>query len=234
MKNQYFGDINDYLKYGLLRVIGRETKLRIGVCWMLTADDGRADGKKTRYLDQAAVWRSYDPPLFDLLQYAVRSGKRSIEAVETGQILPGAAYHSDLLNDSRDVRHQYFEGLESRVSNADLVFFDPDNGMEVRPKPKGHKGSSKYLYWDEVERFSAVGKSLIVFQHFARVNRDRFIEDLRQRFKRETGAGRVGVLSTSNVAYFVVPAAAHEKVLWNACHSVVRHWDPYIRMTWLA
>ena len=234
MKNQYVGDANDYLKYGLLRVIASETKLRLGVCWMLTADDGQTNGGKTRYLDQAAVWRSYDPPLFDLLQYAVRTGERSIEAVETGQVLPGAIYRSDLLSDSRDARDEYFDGLESIMSTADLVFFDPDNGMEVRSKPKGLKDSAKYLYWDEVERFSAVGKSLVVFQHFARVNRDRFIADLRQRFESETGAGWIGVLSTANVAYFVVPAAAHETVLWNVCHSVVRHWDPYIRVTWLA
>ena len=90
MKNQYFGDINDYLKYGLLRALIMETRLRLGVCWMLTADDGRPDGGKTRYLDQAAVWRAYEPPLFDMLQTAVRKGERNIEAVETGRILPEA------------------------------------------------------------------------------------------------------------------------------------------------
>jgi len=230
MKNQYFGDINDYLKYGLLRSIIAETKLRLVVCWMLTDDDGRTDGSKIRYLDQAAVWRSYDPPLFDLLQHAVRSGERNIEAVETGQILPGAVYYSDLLGDNGDDRYRYFEGLESSMSNADLVFFDPDNGMEVRSKPKGRKDSSKYLYWDEVAQCAAAGKSMVVFQHYARANRDRFIAELQQRFKQETGAGWVAVLSTANVAYLVVPTAAHEKMLRNACHRVVQHWEPYIRM----
>jgi hypothetical protein len=230
MKNQYFGDINDYLKYGLLRVILRETTLRMGACWMLTGDDGRADGGKTRYLDQAAVWRSYDPPLFDLLQHAVHSGERNIGAVEAGQILPGALFYSDMLSDSRDARYRYFEGLESVVSASEAVFFDPDNGMEVRSKPKGRKDSSKYLYWDEVAQCAAAGKSMVVFQHYARVNRDRFIAKLQQRFKTETGAGWVAVLSTANVAYLVVPAPAHAKMLWNACHSVVQHWEPYIRM----
>ena len=40
MKNQYFGDINDYRKYGLLRLIAKKTGLKIGICWMLTPDDG--------------------------------------------------------------------------------------------------------------------------------------------------------------------------------------------------
>jgi hypothetical protein len=46
MKNQYFGDINDFRKYGLLNVIANVTKQRIGVCWMLTEDDGIRDENK--------------------------------------------------------------------------------------------------------------------------------------------------------------------------------------------
>ena len=230
MKNQYFADINDYLKYGLLRVLTWRTELRLGVCWMLTADDGRPDGGKTRYLDQAAAWRSYDPPLFDMLQVAVQTGERNISAVETGQILPGAIYYSELLRDNRDARLQYFEGLGPGTSSADLVFFDPDNGMEVRSKPKGLKDSAKYLYWDEVKRFAATGKSLIVFQHFARVNRDRFIADLRARFAAECGVSHICVLVTSNVAYFVVAAPAHEHLLREACCRACRAGHPHMKL----
>jgi hypothetical protein len=43
MKDQYFGDVNDYLKYGLLRCFA-EAGWRVGVCWMLTPDDGGRDG----------------------------------------------------------------------------------------------------------------------------------------------------------------------------------------------
>jgi hypothetical protein len=41
MKDQYFADINDYRKYGLLRILGEG--LRVGVCWMLTKPDGSGD-----------------------------------------------------------------------------------------------------------------------------------------------------------------------------------------------
>ena len=44
MKNQYFGDVNDYRKYGLLRVFANQAAFNIGVCWMLTPDDERRDG----------------------------------------------------------------------------------------------------------------------------------------------------------------------------------------------
>jgi hypothetical protein len=40
MKNQYFGDINDYRKYGLLRMLHSTGDGRLLVAWMLTPDDG--------------------------------------------------------------------------------------------------------------------------------------------------------------------------------------------------
>ena len=46
MKDQYFGDVNDFRKYGLLRLLTLQDGLRLGVCWMLTAPDGRPDGRR--------------------------------------------------------------------------------------------------------------------------------------------------------------------------------------------
>lgn len=40
VKHQYVGDINDYRKYALLRALSAGGANRIGVCWMLTPDDG--------------------------------------------------------------------------------------------------------------------------------------------------------------------------------------------------
>jgi hypothetical protein len=80
---------------------------------MLTEDDGRTDGGKTRYLDQHHKWRKHDPALFDTLTAAVQAGQRHIKVMETSGILPATHYHSDLLFDSRVVRQQYFEKLAS-------------------------------------------------------------------------------------------------------------------------
>jgi len=39
MKNQYFGDINGYRKYGLLRALQSNWAGRLLVAWMLIHDD---------------------------------------------------------------------------------------------------------------------------------------------------------------------------------------------------
>jgi hypothetical protein len=87
MKNQCFGDLNDYLKYGLLRVIAIDTGMRTSICWMLTPDDSRPDGKETGYLGRPSDFRPYDPPLFDVLKAAVMTGRRDIGVGESGRIL---------------------------------------------------------------------------------------------------------------------------------------------------
>lgn len=45
MKNQYVADINDYHKYGLLRILSGYGAIATGICWMLTTPDERSDGK---------------------------------------------------------------------------------------------------------------------------------------------------------------------------------------------
>ena len=71
MKNQYFGDENDYKKYGLLNTLIGSGDLPTAVCWMLTPDDSGPDGRFTDYLSQRDKWRRYDPLLYDHLRTAV-------------------------------------------------------------------------------------------------------------------------------------------------------------------
>ena len=57
---------------------------------------------------------------------------------------------------------------------CDLVFFDPDNGIEV--KTTNNKNVHKYVAWDEVEVAYDSGKNILIYQHFSRMNRERFIQ----------------------------------------------------------
>ena len=54
MKNQYFGDIGDYGKYGLLRFLA-QNGVKIAVNWYLTTNDGSGDGKHVSYLEKQGL-----------------------------------------------------------------------------------------------------------------------------------------------------------------------------------
>lgn len=88
MKNQYFGDINDYRKYGLLRSITVATDIKPLIAWMLTEDDGSTDGKFTDYLKDPYKWERYDPVLYNELVQLLKSNvKRSISLIENSKLL---------------------------------------------------------------------------------------------------------------------------------------------------
>lgn len=97
MKNQYVGDVNDFVKYGLLRSLTDDGAWPSFIAWLLTPDDDRPDGRRLSYLDTPAKWRHRDPDLFDSLQTLVQSGARSVEAVAASGILPGARFHADIV-----------------------------------------------------------------------------------------------------------------------------------------
>ena len=109
MKNQYFGDINDYRKYGLLRAILRASGLRTLVAWMLTPDDQRSDGNFVSYLENSARWSHHDPDLFRHLQEVLAHGApRHVDLMERSSLLPGAKYCSAVVRTPpKTVRHGF-------------------------------------------------------------------------------------------------------------------------------
>jgi hypothetical protein len=175
MKHQYFGDVNDYIKYGLLRCF-TAADFKIGVCWMLTPDDQRPDGRKTQYLARPQEWKSHDPDLFSHLSKTLATPNgRHLRHIEGPRHIPRARFFGAMVPDSRVERTSWSKDMLNALPDSDLLFFDPDNGIEVSSKAIGQKGSSKYIYWEELIQSWNHAKSLLVFQHFPRVKRDEYI-----------------------------------------------------------
>src|SRR5712691_2688879 len=128
MKNQYFGDINDYRKYGLLRVLANHSRLAAGICWLLTEDDRHGDGELRAYLSRPSRWRHYDPELFDNLQRLVTSDvRRDVRLTREWALIPNATYFETLVRDNLASRDAYFDAVWDALRSCDLIFFDPDN-----------------------------------------------------------------------------------------------------------
>jgi len=205
MKNKYFADINDYRKYLLLRSISDSGKIKIAICWMLTPDDERNDGKLTNYINNPNTWREKDPWLFDTMSECLKNGNRNVSMAEKYSIIPNAVYYDSILFNNSIKRKEYFEKFYYKSQDCDLIFFDPDNGFEVKSSHPGTKNSNKYLYWEELSDFYKMDKSLLVYQHFPRIERSKYLLDLTDRIKSETEAKRVICHKDSKVVYFLIP-----------------------------
>ena len=229
MKNQYFGDINDYRKYGLLRVLSGDGEISSGVCWMLTPSDGRTDGQFLRYLDQRAKWRDFDPDLFDHLHRCVKvENERDIRFVEDSDALLNTRFFSQVLSDDARVRADYFAEMLESFRGSALVFFDPDNGFEVPSKPLGRKDSSKYLYWREMSNTYTSGHSVLIYQHFVRENRESFVERIAAKICAETNAAAIYSFRTPNVVFFLASQAGHADHFSSRAERIASIWGKQI------
>jgi hypothetical protein len=228
MKNKYFGDINDYFKYSLLRVFARSHVGPISVCWMLTADDNRGDGSFIKYLSDASSWDAYDPPVFRFLhKELVWKQLRSVSAMKRSRLILKARYYQHYLDDEN--RDMYFQNFSTTAWSKGLIFFDPDNGLEVPSVPPSRTGSCRYLYWNDVHRYFVAGYSLLIYQHFPRVNRKQYLAARAQEIFRQIPAGDVFSFRTPKVSFLCIPQDGHVLQIENVCEQVKKQWgDKFI------
>lgn len=226
MKDQYFGDINDYRKYGLLRSIIRNGMFNPLIAWMLTPDDGTTDGKFISYLEHANKWSRYDQTLFQKLkELLVNNNKRQVSLIENSDLLPNTAYYSCHVPDSALERDSWFASLMSQALNSNLVFLDPDNGLEVKSKSYGSKNSSKFLYWREVASLWSFGKSLLIYQHFIREKRFSFIQQMLKALSESTQGSLVEAFSTRRVVFLMALQPEHHRFHKAIVSTVQKNWE---------
>lgn len=229
MKDQYFGDLNDYRKYGLLRILADGGAIKIGVCWMLTDSDGTGHGKFIEYVAQSARWRAYDPPLFDCLHGCVEVRKvRHVSEAEKLNLIPSAIYFNELLQPMLDERSRYFMKMLDDFDQTDIVFFDPDNGFEVPSVGLRSKNAPKYLYWQELGDAFARKHSVLIYQHFPREKRDIFVGRISDQIRQKTNTGDVYCFRTATVGFFLAVQPRHSTVVRKLTETIKETWKGQI------
>ena len=187
MQDRYTGDAGDFGKYGLLRCLrGPDAApLRLGVVWYRTDSDIVAadpvnDGKHVAYLrsQHERSFRPCDPTLYDGLREIVKRGDRRVGAVaRSGLLGPDTLFHDDYVPGpatgvSREARveprRDWLENALRAMRDCDLVFLDPDNGLEAPSAPITTRKAPKYAYLEEVEALFGRGQSVVIYHHLGR------------------------------------------------------------------
>jgi len=236
------GDVGDFGKYGLLRALCAD-ELSLGVVWYLVPDEeGTGDGGHIQYLEPTPQnlrrFRDCDPPLYDTLGEIVRSGRRSVRAVRERGVLPeGTAFCEEILSfvgmpftgaaarERRlDHRRAWVQGALEAVDGCDIVFADPDNGLEPRGLPRHRKKGPKFAYYDELAPYLERGQSLVIYQTRNRTTLESQMQERLSEVNERLGksfalfhrpyAGR---------SFFVVPSEAHRETLRNRAWRLAQH-----------
>jgi hypothetical protein len=206
MKNQYYGDINDYRKYGLLRQFQKTFNFKIGIIWMLTEDDTtKNDGNKIRYLKEKKKedykWEHLDPELFNKLKNRVDAHERDVKYASVDGLISSAKYFPEKLNTNIDLRHKYFSEAFDFLNDSDLIFFDPDMGLQIQSVGKGNKDSEMYLYMDEFEKGYDPQKEYLIYQHFPHEKENKMLKKRTEELLKLAHDKRIVSYSTDHVAF---------------------------------
>lgn len=191
MQNKYTCDIGDFGKYGLLRWLFNNTsELTLGINWCLVPDESNNnDGKFINYLienkNNINEFKSCDSELYCTFASLVKNNKRNLFEIEKNNVLPRKTiyydepllfYSSDNLKTRIKKRNFWINKAFECLRGADIVFFDPDNGLEVQSCGKYSKRSNKYVFYDDLVPYFERGQSLIIYNHRDRKSEDEYIK----------------------------------------------------------
>lgn len=166
MQNKYVGDVADFAKYLLLKNLVA-SELKLGVNWCLTNHKTDADdGKHTKYLEnESNIFFNADQELFRALKGIVKDAERRVAEVTKKCILAEGTIFYGQAVESGAKRFAWHKSSLEALSQCDVIFFDPDNGLEVASCGKLNRNAVKYVYFDEVLNAYELGKSLVIYQH---------------------------------------------------------------------
>ena len=175
MQGRYVGNIGDFGKLALLRCLMEGQ--RLAVCWYLTnsENDGGHYGRSFDYLKRPDEFRHLAPEIFDALAKIVEgspAGTRGVTALEASGLLADALFHRAEVPRSSALRRTWSGQLVQAVGEADLVFLDPDNGIQ------GTRLSPKHVALSEIAALRRQDRTLMFAQrHTGRRSEIGFLAD---------------------------------------------------------
>ena len=186
MRDHWVGDIGDFGKYLLLKEICDPTdpllpRLQLAVVWCYNHS----------FREIPAEYQPLNQHLFDALQQI--SGRiSSIALLQQADVLPTNLFHDDPWTSlTRNQRFAWFGHAIALAGNAQVIFIDPDTGIATARQHEKDaekvgptaKRSPEHVYIDELLRFVAAGKSLIIYQHRDHTPLNRQVESLAGRLR---------------------------------------------------
>jgi hypothetical protein len=252
MQDRYCGDVGDFGKFSLLRYLFTDSHDRIGVIWYLFPDESHNDdGSRIGYLRNRG-FLDCDKNLCEKLS-AVVHGNRSVTALERAGLLPAnTVYFSERLDfhlnfpsqsqkdrqKREDKRAQWLAKAVLAVSNCNIAFLDPDNGLQTPSCSKTSQvKSGKFAYHFEVSELSRNKDATVIYHHLSRTGThtnqiSTKVTELRQHINPTGMIFALRYRPYSPRAYFIVATKSQEtrvreKLLSFTQSAYGKHWDSY-------
>jgi hypothetical protein len=239
--------VGDFGKYGLLRrLIGDD--LSLGVVWYLTeAEEDNNDGRHAGYLNIGGgireVYAQCDPALYHLMRECRGATPRHVNLIRERNVLPRTSFFADVvptfagnaggprgIQARWDQRQQWHEAAVQATKGMDVVFLDPDNGIESVNPVANRQGSPshKHCYWGEINAYRARGQCVVVYHHLGRPlgGHEQYVQNCLTTFAQNNlNATAIRYRRGTSRVFFVFPAHEHTDPLAERVVAFSQDWQ---------
>lgn len=188
MQNRYVADVGNLGKYGLLRYITK-TNLSLGINWYLVPDENNnEDGKYISYLEKND-YSQCDEELYYIMKKIINEDRRNIDSIQESDIFPAnTLFNKELLdyhketdwNHRNELRNNWHHRALEKLCSSDIVFLDPDNGLQVKSTSLTSEKGNKYIGYKELEDYYNLGLSIIFYNHRERKPEEEYLNKFRR------------------------------------------------------
>jgi len=240
MRDSYVADVGDFGKYALLKALAGDD-LRLGVLWCRNSEpDATQDGRFTEYPEL----RPCDPDLYDRLAQILKNKQRTLSQVEVNGILPrNTLFYSIAIPAPKvpcfspaaremqtGLRASWFEDGFKSLSQAKVVFLDPDNGLAPSRSKKHFRRSAKYIFEDEVAAWLKRGQTVVLYQHQQRKSLSEQVSDQHKILAAGKRCVAVSFHRRTARIYYILPAEDHEhRLSERLIHFLNGEWAEHFR-----
>jgi hypothetical protein len=200
------------------------------------------DGKYTDYLkanSENEKFKKCDPKLYEKLA-DILDKERTILQIQKNNILPpSTSFYDKSLTfaeipsngpKARDMRlkkrREWLQEAFKKTEMCDVVFFDPDNGLEIKSIKSHNKYGPKYAFFDELSPYLQRNQSLVIYQHIGRNASakkqidDRF-KELKKHLNSSSSAFALHYHRGTSRVFFIVPAKDPKIILLEKANRFV-------------
>ena len=243
MQNKYVGDFGDFGKYAMLKHLAR-TGLSLGINWYLTPDEIYCnDGKHTAYLKNDRM-QDYDSKIYRVLKELVCKQRRDVKEIESSDILPpDTVYFSLPLDWANAAKHNtrteyraawHYQAMEA-MNDRDLVFLDPDNGLQVKSVSLTGRKGNKYIGLNELHDYVSTGKSIVFYNHRERKKEAEYLQRFLRLHKEEAyiKTKLFGIKFSGGTVrdYIFLLHPEHKDKVLNACYALLDSvWQSHFKL----
>lgn len=219
----HIGGVGDFGKFALLRHLmpGR----RLAVCFCLgSANDEEGDrAKYFEYLRQPDRFRHLAPELFgQLVQFeASRSGGADpLAALRSSGVLGDAIFIRHKVPKQAALRPAWTELLVNSVNDADLVYLDPERGIQ------GNRLTNRHIALAEIAALRLENRALIIGHRQS--GRRAEVKYLADRV-RSIGCDFVEIVRLRLVASYLFVILDQDELMSEATANFVRRWGNWVK-----